>query len=364
MAIMEKSDLIELVEKLEQYKGRATEFITVYIPAGQNIYTVADQLEAEKSTAKNIKSTSTRKNVGNALDKITRQMKEHKKTPENGLVLFAGNISRVEGQEDLQLWEVEPPMPLKIRMYRCDKEFILSPLKEMLEITEVFGLLVMDRKEATIGMLEGKRIEALQNMTSGIPSKVRAGGQSSQRFHRITEGLTKDFYKRIAEEMKTIFFTMPKLKGILIGGPIPTKDEFLEGEYLTGQLQKKVIGKIDLGDSSETGLRELVERSQDLLVDHERLQEKKFVEVFFKALGEDPDKSSLGEEKTRKALELGAVEILYLSSKIGKTLIRELSQLAENVGSEIKIISTETPEGEQLFNMGGVGAVLRFKVNW
>jgi peptide chain release factor subunit 1 len=253
-------------------------------------------------------------------------------------------------------------MPLKTRMYRCDKEFILEPLKEMLEVTEVFGLLVMDRKEATIGLLEGKRIEALQKMTSGIPSKVRAGGQSSQRFHRITEGLTKEFYKRIADEMKTIFFNMPKLKAIIIGGPIPTKDEFLEGEYLTGNLQKKVIGKIDIGDSSESGLRELVERSQDLLVNHERLQEKKIVEVFFKSLGEDPEKSTLGEKETKKAIEMGAVEILYLSSKLSKQLIKELSQTAENIGSEVKIISTETPEGEQFFNMAGIGAILRFKI--
>ena len=153
---LSKEELIELVEQLELYKGRATELISVYIPAGQNIYTVADQLEAEKSTAKNIKSTSTRKNVGNALDKITRQLKEYKKTPENGLAIFCGNISKVEGQDDLRLWDVETPMPIKTRMYRCDKEFILEPLKEMLEVTEVFGLLVMDRKEATIGILEGK----------------------------------------------------------------------------------------------------------------------------------------------------------------------------------------------------------------
>ncbi|MCX6749361.1 MAG: peptide chain release factor aRF-1 [Candidatus Pacearchaeota archaeon] len=359
---LSKEELTELVEQLEQYKGRATELITVYIPAGQNIYTVADQLEAEKSTAKNIKSTSTRKNVGNALDKITRQLKEYKKTPENGLVIFCGNISRVEGQDDLQLWDIETHMPIKTRMYRCDKEFIVEPLKEMLEVTEVFGLLVMDRKEATIGILEGKRIEALQKMTSGIPSKVRAGGQSSQRFHRITEGLTKEFYKRVADEMKTIFFTMPKLKGILIGGPIPTKDEFLEGEYLTGMLQKKVMGKIDLGDSSETGLRELVERSQGILIDHERLVEKKIVEVFFKSIGEEPEKSTLGEKETRRALELGAVSILYLSLKIPKLLIKELSKIAAQMGSEIKLITTETPEGEQFFNMAGIGAVLRFQI--
>src|SRR3989338_5407537 len=196
-----KDELRDLIDELETHKGRATELITVYIPAGQNIYTVADQLEAEKSTAKNIKSTSTKKNVGNALDKITRYLKDYRKTPENGLAVFAGNVSKVEGQDDLRIWDMEPPTPLKIRMYRCDKEFILDPLREMLAVTEVFGLLVMDRKEATIGLLEGKRIEILQKMTSGVPSKVRAGGQSSQRFHRITEGLTKEFYKRISEEM-------------------------------------------------------------------------------------------------------------------------------------------------------------------
>lgn len=362
MVEMTKEELTELVEQLERYKGRATELITVYIPEGQNIYTVADQLEAEKSTAKNIKSTSTRKNVGNALDKITRQLKDYKKTPENGLAIFCGNISRVEGQDDLRLWDVEPPMPLKTRMYRCDKEFILDPIKDMLEVTEVFALLVMDRKEATIGLLEGKRIEVLQKMTSGVPSKVRAGGQSSQRFHRITEGLTKEFYKRIAEEMKKIFLGMPRLKGILIGGPIPTKDEFIEGEYLTTQLRQKILGKVDIGDASESGLKELVDRAQNLLADHERLQEQKAVDSFFKVLGEDRKKSTLGDKETRKALEMGAVETLFLSMKLPKDQIKELSKMATNIGSEIKLVSIETPEGEQFYNMGGVGSTLRFMI--
>src|SRR3989338_7590595 len=271
-------ELEETVEKLDSHRARATELITVYIPAGQNIYTVADQLEAEKSTAKNIKSTGTRKNVAGALDKITRSLKDFKKTPENGLAIFCGNISKIEGQEDLQIWAIETPMPLKVRMYRCDKEFILDPLREMLAVKEVFGLLVMDRKEATIGLLEGKRIEVLQKMTSGVPSKVRAGGQSSQRFHRITEGLTKEFYKRISEEMKKIFFGMPKLSGIIVGGPIPTKDEFIDGEYLMTALREKLIGRIDIGDTSESGLRELVEKSGALLLNHERTQEIKEVE--------------------------------------------------------------------------------------
>jgi len=172
-----KDELESVVEELEQYKGRHTELITVYISAGHDVNSVQRQLEAEKSTAKNIKSTGTRKNVTEALEKIVRHLKSLKKTPENGLALFCGNVSKSEGQQDLQLWDIEPHIPIKIRLYRCDKEFVLEPLKEMLEVSEVFALLVMDRKEATIGLLEGKRIEVLQKMTSGVPSKVRAGGQ-------------------------------------------------------------------------------------------------------------------------------------------------------------------------------------------
>lgn len=357
-----KDELEGVIEELEQYKGRHTELITVYISEGYDVNAVQRQLEAEKSTAKNIKSTSTRKNVTEALEKIVRHLKGLKKTPENGLALFCGNVSKNEGQQDLQLWNIEPPMPIKIRLYRCDKEFVLDPLKEMMEVSEVFGLLVMDRKEATIGLLEGKRIEVLQKMTSGVPSKVRAGGQSSQRFHRITEGLTKEFYKRIADEMKKIFFEMPKLKGILIGGPIPTKDEFIDNEYLATKLREKIIGKIDIGDSDESGLKELVEKSQDILASQEIMKEKKLMERFFETLGEKPEMATLKELDTKQALEYGAVETLFLSKDTDKKIAKELKKIAENISANIEIISTDTEEGQQFKNLGGIGAILRFKI--
>lgn len=357
-----KLELEEILEKLEKFKGRQTELITVYIPSGYDVNSVQRQLEAEKGTAKNIKSTSTRKNVSDALDKIVRFLKGVKKTPANGLGIFCGNISRVEGQSDLQIWHIEPPMPLKSRLYRCDKDFVLHPFKEMLEVDEVFALLVMDRKEATIGLLEGKSIETLHKMTSGIPSKVRAGGQSSQRFHRITEGLTKEFYNRIAEQMKKIFFEMKKLKGILVGGPIPTKDEFLDGDYLVTKLREKVIGVKDIGDSNESGLKELVQKSQDILAEQEIVHEKKVLENFFETLGEKPDMAIYNEKKIRKALEYGAVKTLILSQKIDKKLLKELKKLAENISANIEIVSIETDEGEQFYNLSGMGALLRFKI--
>ena len=357
-----KDELREILEILSSHKGKATELITVYVSEGYDVNYVQKQLEAERSTAKNIKSTATRKNVIDALDKIVRYLKEFKKTPENGLAVFCGNVSKVEGQDDLQLWSIEPPLPLKVRLYRCDKEFVLEPLEEQLESDEIFALLVMDRKEATIGILEGKRIEVVQHMTSGIPSKVRAGGQSAQRFHRITEGLTKDFYKRIANEMKSAFYESTKLKGIIVGGPIPTKDEFLDNEYLPTQLQEKVIGRVDIGDTDESGLKELVEKSQDLLASQEIVLEKKLLERFFNTLGKNPDLAFYKEEDIRRALQYGAVDVLFLSKESERVLTKELKKIALDIGSNVEMISTETEEGKQFFNLSGIGAILRFKV--
>ena len=359
---MSKDDLAELLEELKDHRGRHTELISVLVPAGYDSINAQKQLEAEKSTAKNIKSTSTRKNVTDALDKIIRYLKGLKKTPENGLALYSGNVSKVEGQDDLKLWDIEPPLPLKIRTYRCDKEFVLEPLEHMLEVDEIYALLVMDRKEATIGFLEGKRIEMVTHMTSGIPSKNRAGGQSSQRFHRITEGLTKDFYKRIAEEMKKAFFEHPKLKGILVGGPVPTKDEFLDNEYMMTQLRIKVLGRVDIGDTDEAGLKELVDKAGDILASQEIIHEKKMMERFFETLGEKPDLACYKTEDVKKALNFGAVDILFISKKFDKDIASELKEVAKNMGTTIEMISTETTEGEQFENLSGIGAILRYKI--
>ena len=83
---------------------------------------------------------------------------------------------------------------------------------------------------------------------------------------------------------------------------------------------------------------------------------------FFETLGKKPDLAMLNEEDNRRALEVGAVGKLFLSTKISKTLTKELTKLAGNIGSEIKIISTETEEGDQFYNMGGIGSILRFRV--
>jgi len=363
MVDQKQKDFKEFVEKMSGYRGRHTELVSVLIPAGYNINAVVSQLEAEKSTANNIKSRSTRNNVIEALEKIIRELKQGKQKYENGIAIFCGNTSLDEGKSNIEFFVIEPPQPLNTRLYRCDQTFVTDPLIEMTETTEVYGLLVIERKEATIGLLEGTRIKVLQKMTSGVPGKIRAGGQSSQRFARITEGMAKEFYRRVAETMKEEFFEMKKLKGILIGGPIPTKEEFLEDGQLVTALKNKVIAVKDIGYADEHGLGLLVEAAQEELVEQDITKERKIMEKFFTILGKDPGKGVYQYSKVKKVLEMGAVDTLLLSETLEKPIIKELTTIAEQMGTTVILVSNETDEGKQFTSLSGIGAILRYKVH-
>ena len=61
------------------------------------------------------------------------------------------------------------------------------------------------------------------------------------------------------------------------------------------------------------------------------------------------------EDSIRKALQYGAVNTLLLSKDLNKNLSNELKKIAQGIDSKIEIISTETEEGKQFFNLSGMG---------
>lgn len=385
--------------------------VSLYIPVGYEIHKVAQQIRDEQGTAVNIKSTSTRKNVLGALEKVAQHLTLFKQTPPNGLVIFCGNISEREGVSDIQLFSLEPIQPLSVRVYRCDQEFVLDPLYDMLETKEVYGLLVVERNEATIGLLKGKSIDVADYMTSGVPGKTRAGGQSAHRFERLRDAADHEFRKRIGEHANRIFLDQQNLVGILVGGPGHTKNKFLDGGFLHHELRKKIIGIVDTSYNGEYGLRELVDRAENILQDLELTHERELVQHFLKMLVND-EPVTYGEKEVRYAFQIGAVDTALLSEALDlyrvvvvcevcsykkettmneetlqtlkedisstncpqcgniklvikeeKELVDDFSEMADATGAELELISTETEEGMQLFRaFGGIAALLRFKV--
>lgn len=354
--------LRKFIKKLENVRGRHTELVSVYIPADYDMNKVMSQLVDEQGTATNIKSTTTRKNVLAALEKMIQHLKIIGKTPPNGLAVFSGNISDVEGKPDYQVFSIEPPSPLKQRIYRCDKTFVLEPLLDQLEIKECYGLVAMDKREATIAQLKGKSIQVLSSATSNVPGKTRAGGQSAMRFSRLRDIAANEFFKKVGSMMKKEFFQKENLKGIIIGGPGRTKLDFLESNAVIDALRQKIIGIKDITYTDEFGIQELVEKSQDILAKEAIAGEKKIMLKFLHTLATDISKAAYGLKEVRRALEMGAVETLLISEDLDDETSEELENIAKQFSTDVRIISTETREGVQLKDLGMVGALLRFPV--
>jgi len=238
---MSRYQLKKLIKKLEDIRGRNTELVSLYIPAGYDMSKISEFVTSEASEAENIKSKHTRKNVQGALDKIGRKVKEEHTTPENGVVFFAGNVSEREGRPDIQVWEVVPPQPVESRHYRCDKEFVLEPLKQMVVDDKVYGLIVADKNDAAIGFLQGNSIKTVNTISSNVPGKTKAGGQSAQRFERFRREMYATHMNEIGESAKKAFLPKKredKLLGVIVGGPGFTKDKLIEDDYLHQEIQE------------------------------------------------------------------------------------------------------------------------------
>lgn len=397
-----RKSLESLLKILENIRGRHTELVTVYIPAGFSLNKVAEQIRQEQSTAQNIKSKAVRKNVLSALEKINQRLKLYKQTPQNGLAIFCGNVSERKGVNDIEIWVVEPPEPLKVRLYRCDQKFILDPIKDMVREREIYGLIVLDKSEADIGLLKGKRIETLKHLESIVPGKTKAGGWSQARYQRIRENLLNDFLKKIGEVANAQLKGLKDLKGIIIGGPGGVKDQFVNGDYLEYSVKKKVLGIIDTSYCGQPGLTELVDRSEDIISEASVIKEKKVLDRFFEELARD-GLAVYGFDETMNMLRQGNIETLlisedfdwvrarlvcrkcneviesefrneflsdercpkcdskmYLESK--EELIDDIIKLAERMGSVVEIISSASPRGGQLKELGGIAGILRFRV--
>jgi stalled ribosome rescue protein Dom34 len=80
-------------------------------------------------------------------------------------------------------------------------------------------------------------------------------------------------------------------------------------------------------------------------------------------LAKNPGKVSYGEKEVMDNLKNGAVDTLLLSEAVDEELIEKFEEAAEEVSSNIRIISVETREGVQLRDMGKIAAILRYEVS-
>ena len=405
--------LRKTLETLASKEGRGTELISLYVPPDRQIHEVTANLREEHGTASNIKSRTTRKNVQDAIERVLQRLKLFKQPPPNGLVIFCGAVPQNGiGSERMETYVLTPPKPINVYFYRCDNRFHIEPLMEILREKETFGIIVLDTNDAALATLQGRRMEVLKELTSGVPGKHRAGGQSARRFERIREAAINDYFKRVGAHATNIFNQILDLKGIIIGGPGPTKYDFEEGEYLNYMLKAKIIATLDTSYVGSSGVKEIVEKSGEILRGVRYAEEKKLVQRFLYEVGHETGMATYGESEVRRSLRDGLVDTLLLTEKLNlthakikcknceytderlidprdlaklekeisqaqcpeclnqnlvieesKDLLDELVDEAEKAGAKVEVISTETDEGVMLKeSFGGIAAILRYRI--
>ena len=399
---------------LAEKEGRGTELISLYVPPGRRIHEVMANLREEYGTASNIKSRTTRKNVQDAIDRVSQRLKLFREPPENGLVIFCGAIPRNgAGSERMETYVLVPPEPINVYFYRCDARFHTEPLQEMVRERSAYGVIVIDTSNAVLATVRGQRMEILQKFSSGVAGKHRAGGQSARRFERIREQSLNEYYHRVANHTTESLNEVEGLKGIIVGGPGPTKYDFVEGDYLNYMLKQKILATIDTSYVGEQGVDEVISKSQEILKGVRYFEEKQLVQKFLYEIGHETGLGVYGETVVRKYLNAGIVDLLLVSEKINilhvytkckncgatddsliptanlvkfeqdllstsckkcnaaaltvdesKDLVDELIEIADKQNTKVAVISTETNEGVMLKDsFGGIAAILRYRAS-
>ena len=353
---IEKYDSVKMykirktIEELSKISGRGTELITVYIPKGKQLHEVITILREEQGTADNIKSDLTRTHVVDSLSKVVQRLKLYKKTPERGLAIFCGALPREEGgppgSEVVKAFEIDPPKDMQTFLYRCDDHFHVDILKNMLKDENMIGFLAVDAKDAGWGLLHNDKIEVLKETSSGVAGKHRQGGQSAKRFQKLREMELTYYFNRLATITREYFIDIYPIKGLVISGPGPTKEEFINNNYLEYRLQNMIIATIDASYSGSEGIREAFAKSSDILSNFRMVEEKQIVEKLFNEINNNTGLGIYGLDDIINHLKNNIVDKIIITDNTElyriESKCKKCEHIQEKIVERIKVIPTKT----------------------
>ncbi len=400
--------LKKLIAWLSDREGRGKEFISIYMPPSKSIDEIVAVLKS-KSGEILLKSDSAKDRLQYVIKNVIQNLKQLKEIPENGLAIFSGILvtDKPEG-ETLEFREIVPPEPITKCLCEIDNHFQLKPLREMLRNQKVAGIVALDSKEAGFGILNGERLELIENITSGIPGKSGKGGQSQRRYERERDMELAYFFRRIGEHATKTFLENHKITVLIIGGPGPTKHDFLKGNYLNYELKNAILSAVDTQRAGMEGVKEVLSKSSEKLKNMCAPEEKSAVQRLLAELGKQDGLAIYGLELILGALKRGEVELVLVTDntdiiecmatckKCGllkamiadkkdanaiqkmsstpclrcgtieyevekKDIVDVLEDAASQTDARVEVIAAESQEKAKLTELSGFGAIRRYK---
>ncbi len=139
----------------------------------------------------------------------------------------------------------------------------------------VVGIIAMDANEAGFGILNGERLDLVDHITSGISGRTDKGGWSQRRYERERDMELTYYFHRVADHAADAFITKQRVRGLIVGGPGFTKEDFLKENFLHYELKNMLLSQVDTSFSGKDGVKEALEKSRDALKNIHSAEDKK-----------------------------------------------------------------------------------------
>mmetsp|Transcript_5614 Transcript_5614/g.15085 ORF Transcript_5614/g.15085 Transcript_5614/m.15085 type:complete len:449 (-) Transcript_5614:453-1799(-) len=409
---IEQWKLRRLIKQLENAKGAGTSMISLIIPPKDDINRINKLLTEEYGTASCIKSRVNRLSVLAAITSTQQRLKMYNRTPNNGLIIYCGEIITDDGKEKKLTIDFEPFKPIGTTMYLCDNRFHCEDLAELLESDDKFGFLIMDGNGSLYGTVSGNHREVLHKFSVELPKKHGRGGQSALRFARLRLEKRHNYVRKVSEIATQCFISdaKPNIQGLIIAGSADFKNDLTTSDLWDPRLDAIIIKPLlDIAYGGENGFSQAIALSSETLKNVKFLQEKKLIGQFLDEVAQDTGKFCFGMKDTMVGLEMGAIETLivwenldmvrlqiknphtdkeethylttleskneklYRDEETGVELTCEsntpfVEWIVENYktfGTKLEFITDRSQEGNQFCKgFGGIGGLMRYRVEF
>ncbi len=212
-------------------------------------------------------------------------------------------------------------------------------------------LVAMDDDQASIYVLREVGLDPLAELYC----------QGKGKWKEVDESVKLNYFHSIAKSLSGT-----DAPNIIIGGPGFAKEEFKEfcKENYPELLKKLVM--VDVSSAGRAGINEILSRPEiNRVLEEARIaRETKLVNELLAEIGKD-GLATYGLSSVEEALDYGAVEKLLITEGFfseNREKCEELMQKAEQTRAEIFVVGEDHDAGKQLKALGGVAAILRFKI--
>ena len=217
---------------------------------------------------------------------------------------------------------------------------------------------VHDREEAYFAMMKKYGYQLL--------SEIKGNVQKKDDEQKVESTFYKDVARQLEEYNKRY-----ELSKIIVASPAFWKEDLMK-EVSNEELKRKII-LATCSSVGENAINEVLKRpeTEEALKQDRISKEFKLVEGLLAEISKN-NLASYGLGETEDAAESGAVRILLLTdafiqksreeNKYNK--IEEIMKIVDKTKGDVVIISSEHEAGKKLNGLGGIAAILRYKINY